>query len=880
MSPRFEEVVVFGVTSIVVALFAWIYTRDRQKRVALWMLGWIAIFIHFAAPAVDDLIPWLVRYTGWIKVVTLIVAGTCFLLSVSEVFVNRYRRIAFALLISGAAAVYATALFLHVGATWFFASLLAMSCVYGVIEALHFYGWRSLHLYSVFLLLPYGLWAAREALLGHPIHGLHFYLFGFFYVTGLVYFRHFRRFTPGVIFTSVSFIVWGSVFPIGYLLAVRHIGPGPTSFFWDLPKFFVAFGMIFTLFENQTEVANTVARQYQVLFEDNLAGVYVSTFEGKLLNCNGAFLRMYGFDSKEEAMAQPVDSLYSHPSERDQFLDDLGRDGQIVNYECTQRRKDGTLFWILERAIIIPCANGERVIEGTAIDITERKQHEMALKQSEECFATIFRQSPVGCGIVSLDGIFLDANDNLLRMLALPAEKVIGKSSLELGFWDSQQERDEFYQHLRAEGSVQNLEIKFKDAAGGQHIGLYFATILRIGDQECIFGMQLDQTEERELEAKFLQSQKMEALGRLAGGVAHDFNNLLGVIGGYAELLESKVENNENLARYCAKIIDTTQRASGLTRQLLTFSRKEIVRPIPLETTQALTDLTGILPRLIGEDIELVVDLRATGTVVIDKTHFEQIIFNVVINARDAMPGGGQLFIETEDLLRPVLTPSGSVTIGQYVAIRIRDTGAGMDEETQLHAFEPFYTTKEVGRGTGLGLATVYGIVQQCQGEISIQSTPRKGTQVNILLPVTAAPESALEDGSYGAIKKGQGNILLVEDEVELRNVNAEFLSGLGYKVTCAGSGPEALQLAAQNGQIDLVISDVVMPKMSGREFADRLIQIRPNTKLLYVSGYADDVVLQTGIPTQGMVFLQKPYSLKQLAGKVQSLLSVSTRSS
>jgi len=170
--------------------------------------------------------------------------------------------------------------------------------------------------------------------------------------------------------------------------------------------------------------------------------------------------------------------------------------------------------------------------------------------------------------------------------------------------------------------------------------------------------------------------------------------------------------------------------------------------------------------------------------------------------------------------------------------------------------------------------------VQQCQGEISIQSTPRKGTQVNILLPVTAAPESALEDGSYSAIKKGQGNILLVEDEVELRNVNAEFLSGLGYKVTCAGSGPEALQLAANNGQIDLVISDVVMPKMSGREFADRLLQIRPNTKLLYVSGYADDVVLQTGIPTQGMVFLQKPYSLKQLAGKVQSLLSVSTRSS
>jgi PAS domain S-box-containing protein len=875
MSPRFEELVVFGVTSIVVALFAWIYTRDRQKRAGLWMLGWIAIFVHFAAPALDNFVPPLMRYTNGIKVTTLIIAGTFFLLSVSEVFVSRRPRIAFSVLISGAAILYLTALFRHVHAGWFFAGLLAISSVYAAFQAVHFYGWRSPFLYSILLLIPYGIWGAYQALMGHPAHGLYFYLFGFFYVTGLVYFRHFRRFTPGVIFTSASFIVWGCVFPVGAFLAARHIGPGPLSFFWDVPKFFVAFGMIFTLFENQTEVANTVARQYQVLFEDNLAAVYVSTFEGRLLNCNSAFLKMYGFDTKEEAMSRPVDSLYSHPSGRDEFLDDLGRQGQIVNYECTQRRKDGTLFWILERAIIIPAASGDRLIEGTAIDITERKQNELALKQSEERFATIFRQSPVGCSILSMDGVFLNVNDNLLRMLALPAEKVIGKSAVDLGFWKSPQQRDEFHQRLRNEGSVQNLEIKFKDAAGGQHVGLYFATLVRIGDKECIFGMQLDQTEERELEAKFLQAQKMEALGRLAGGVAHDFNNLLGVIGGYAELLESKLESSESLRRYCTKIIDTTQRASGLTRQLLTFSRKEMVRPTPLQTGQALDELTAILPRLIGEDIELVANLRASGTVVIDKTHFEQIIFNIVINARDAMPGGGQLFIETEDILRPVLTSSGSVTIGQYVALRIRDTGVGMDEETQLHAFEPFYTTKQVGRGTGLGLATVYGIVQQCQGEISIQSSPRKGTQVNILLPATAAIETVPVDDFIDEMKKGQGNILLVEDEVELRNVNAEFLTSLGYKVICAGSGPEALELAADDGQIDLVISDVVMPKMSGREFADRLLQIRPSSKLLYVSGYADDVVLQTGIPMQGMVFLQKPYSLRQLARMVQSLLSV-----
>jgi two-component system, cell cycle sensor histidine kinase and response regulator CckA len=665
---------------------------------------------------------------------------------------------------------------------------------------------------------------------------------------------------------------------VAAILSAHGAGPGPGSFFWDLPKFFVAFGMILTLFETQTDVASAVALQYQVLFENNLAAVYVSTPEGKLINCNSAFLNMYGFQSKEQALECSAVFLYSYPEEREQFLIDLGRQGRVLNYECKQRRRDGTVFWILERATIVTDPDGNNFIEGAAIDITERKQSEIALKQSEERFATIFRQSPVGCGIVSLDGVFLNVNENLLRMLGLPAEKVIGKTGVELGLWHSQSHRDDFYRRLRADGAIQNMEIRFKDASGVEHIGLYFATLVRIGDKECIFGMQLDQTEQRALEAKFLQAQKMDALGRLAGGVAHDFNNLLGVIGGYAELLETKLENSDGLRRYCTKIIDATQRASGLTRQLLTFSRKEIVRPEPLQTGEALQELTAMLRRLIGEHIELSVNLRATGTVVIDKTHFEQIIFNIIINSRDAMPAGGQIFVATEDVLRPALTPSGTVAISRYVAIRIRDTGIGMDEETRLHAFEPFYTTKELGRGTGLGLATVYGIVQQCGGEIAIESTPRKGTQVNILLPVAVSDANGAGDPSQQEMKKGHGSILLVEDELDLRNVNAEFLIALGYSVTCAGSGPEALDVLTAIGQIDLVITDVVMPKMSGREFADQLLQLRPNTRLLFVSGYTDDIVLQNGISKQGMYFLQKPYSLKDLASKVQTLMATSVR--
>ncbi|HEY2361772.1 MAG TPA: PAS domain S-box protein [Candidatus Angelobacter sp.] len=878
MSPRLEEIVVFVLAAILVALFVWIYARDPQKTTRLWMLGWIAVLVHFAAPALDDFSPALVRFTWWLKGATLIVAGTFFLLSVSGVFSRHARRLAFIFFITAAAILYLTGMEMGYRSGWFYISLLVISSIYGIAQAIQFYGWKSPYLYSLLLLLPYAGWAIQRA--SHVMYrpGLLLYFFGFFYATGLAYFRRFNRYSPGVLLTTVSFVAWGCVFPFAVILQAYGMGPALSSDVWNLPKLFVAFGMILTLFENQAHMASKLARQYQVLFENNLAAVYVSTPEGKLLNCNSAFFRMYGFKSKEEALAHPTAFFYSQAGEREQFLNDLGRQGQVLNYECTQRRQDGTVFWILERATIVTDDEGESFIEGTAIDITERKQNEIALQQSEERFATIFRQSPVGCGIMSLDGTFLDVNDNLLRMLALPAEKVIGKSAVELGFWKSQAERDEFYRRLRTEGSLQNVEIKFKDATGFEHVGLYFATLVRIGDKECMFGMQLDQTEERALEAKFLQAQKMESLGRLAGGIAHDFNNLLGVIGGYAELLEAKLERTEALRRYCDKIIDTTQRAGSLTRQLLTFSRKEILRPVPLQTGEALQELNAILPRLIGEDIELIVNLRATGTVVIDKTHFEQIIFNVVINARDAMPQGGQLTITTEDMLRPVLTPADSIAIGQYVAIRIRDTGIGMDEETRLHAFEPFYTTKEVGRGTGLGLATVYGIVQQCHGEIAIESSPRKGTLVNILLPVAPSDAAVAAKDQHEEMRNGQGNILLVEDELDLRNVSAEFLNSLGYSVTCACSGPEALDLLATADQIDLVITDVVMPKMSGREFANQLLQVRPNTRLLYVSGYADDIVLHNGISRDGMFLLQKPYSLKQLARKVQTLMATPIR--
>ena len=875
MSPHFEQVVVFSVMSVLVTLFTWIYLRDPQQRVGLWMIGWVAIFTHFAAHLMWSFSLLPENWAALFHVATLEIAGVSFVLSVSEVFSTPRRRLFYIVAMGAPSVVYLICLIWTPKQFWIFPILLSASLIAVSVRTVIHYGQRNFTPYLWLVILgPYFAWTLLHILRGDPDAGISFYLAMYFVVAGVLYMRHYRRFTPGVTTTSVAFIAWGLVWPVGDYLAHLHIGPPDESVFWDLPKYFVAFGMILTLFENETAIANRVADRYQILFEGNLAGVYVSTISGRMLDCNSAFFKMYGYESKEEVRLLPAECLYASRADRAAFLDQLHHFGHVINYECRQRKKDGTVFWILERATIVSEPSGRKLIEGTAIDITERKQTEMALRQSEERFSTIFRNSPAGCGIVSLEGVFLNVNDALLKMFGRPAEEVIGKTGVELGLWKSQEERNVFYQRLRAEGSIKNMELIFKDAAGNPRVCLYFGTLVRVGDRECIFGMQLDYTEQRELEAKFLQAQKMEALGRLAGGIAHDFNNLLGVIGGYAELLESRLNQNETYRRYCSKILETTQRASGLTSQLLTFSRKEIARPAPMKPNKAIRELAGILPRLIGEDIEMVLDLKSNGTIVIDKIHFEQIIFNIVVNSRDAMPNGGQLTITTEDTPRPMLDSSGKVTTGDFVSITISDTGIGMDEETRLHACEPFFTTKTGGRGTGLGLSTVYGIVHQCRGDLSIKSQLNQGTQITILLPATKEMVVSEKEKIVPELLRGAGHILLVEDEIELRNANAEFLTSVGYSVICAGSGIEALEILSNGHSIDLVISDVVMPKMSGREFADRLQALRPSTKVLFISGYTDDVILQAGISASGTPFLQKPFTLRQLATKVQELLS------
>ena len=874
MSAQVEQIAIFSVMSFLVLLFGWTYMRDRQQHIAYWMLGWIAIFIHFAAQLLFSFSLLSPIWTAFVRVATLLVAGISFHLSVSEVFNTRRRRALYICLVGAPAILYLLFMLWGPRTPVVFPLLLALSVsAVAAISFLH-HG-RGLYFFSVFVpVAMYSGWAIRESATGNPMAGLNFYLSIFFLVAGLLYWRKHRRFSPGVMTTSVAFVLWGLIFPASQILSARHIGPPFDSIFWDMPKYFVAFGMILTLYENQTERANIVAGEYQVLFEGNLAGVYVATLQGQLIDCNTAFVNMYGYATKEEILAISAPQLYDEPGEWKWLSNRVKDYGQVINYECRQRKRDGSTFWILERATIMTDPAGQGLIEGTAIDITERKQSEMALKQSEELFSTIFQHSPVGCAILTLECVFLNVNENLLKLIGQTAEQVIGRNALEFGLFGAEDDQARFFQQLRAEGSIKEKELEFFDTGGQKHFARCFANLVRIGDRECIFGMILDRTEERELEAKFLQAQKMESLGRLAGGVAHDFNNLLGVIGGYAELLEARLNDDGKNLRYCRKIMEATQRAGGLTAQLLTFSRKEISQPSPLQPSRVIQELAGILSRLIGEDVHTGFDLRSSGTTIIDKAHFEQIIFNIAVNARDAMPRGGDLRITTEDIDSPVLLASGNIGTRPYISIKILNTGAGMDEKTRLRAFEPFFTTKSMGRGTGLGLSTVYGIVQQCGGEINIESELGKGTCVNILIPAIGDSEPGAPSESSEELLRGAGQILLVEDEPELLSTNAEFLISLGYSVSCAGDGHEGLELARRMPQIDLAISDVVMPRMNGREFMDKLLLIHPGTKILFVSGYADDVVLRAGISRLGTPFLHKPFSLKELGRIVRNLIT------
>lgn len=387
-----------------------------------------------------------------------------------------------------------------------------------------------------------------------------------------------------------------------------------------------------------------------------------------------------------------------------------------------------------------------------------------------------------------------------------------------------------------------------------------------------------DVTERRNLEDQLRQSQKLEAVGRLAGGLAHDFNNILTAIAGFAELTLLKLPAADPLARNVEEILTAANQASALTRQLMAFSRKQVLEPRVLDLNAVITGLEPMLRRLIGEDVDLITRLEPDlGAIRADPNHVEQIILNLAINAREAMPEGGRLMIDTTDvdLDEAYTRVHVGARPGPHVMLAVSDTGFGMDAETQAHIFEPFFTTKERGRGSGLGLSTVYGIVKQTGGSIRVYSEPSRGTTFRLYFPrirgkIEAIPRIEVDETP----PTGTETVLLVEDDAMVRRVTREMLEGAGYTVIEAREGQEALEMVrTHTGVIDLMITDVVMPRMSGRETADRLTALRPTMKILYVSGYTDDAIVHHGLLEPGLAFLQKPFSRIVLTRKVREVL-------
>src|SRR5213593_2332221 len=516
----------------------------------------------------------------------------------------------------------------------------------------------------------------------------------------------------------------------------------------------------------------------------------------------------------------------------------------------------------------------------------ERHRTEAALRASEVSYSTLVEHSPVGIYRSNREGRFLSVNAALDRILGhAPAAEVLQLDMARDVYADPAERRRLLERDTYTDRQYDEVEATWKRKDGARLTVQLSVRAVRQGARvEYYETFVRDVTEQRRLQQQLVQSQKMEAVGRLAGGIAHDFNNLLTVITSYSDLLLQDLGGEDPKREDVEQVRKAAEGAAALTRQLLAFSRQQVLAPRVVSLSVVVQGVEKMLRRVIGEDVDLVTALDLNvGSVKADVGQLEQVLMNLAVNARDAMPTGGKLTIETANVEHdPDYAREREATLlRRFVMLAVSDTGIGMDEATKARIFEPFFTTKEPGKGTGLGLATVYGIVQQAGGFIWVYSEPGHGTTFKIYLPQVEAPlEGRAVGAAPGDLPRGTETILLVEDAAAVRAVTRQVLERQGYTVLEAAHGAAALQTAAGHpGPIHLLLTDVVMPVLSGRQLADQLARLRPDAKVLYASGYTDDAVVRHGVLEAGISYLQKPFTADSLARKVREVLDRPTRS-
>ena len=615
-------------------------------------------------------------------------------------------------------------------------------------------------------------------------------------------------------------------------------------------------------------------KRLRILAEASFEGLAFSE-NGIVTETNDQTARMLGY-SREEMVGRPISDFVAFES-RAQVLQAVQTDN-TETYEHMLLRKDGSVFPVETCARLLQ--TGGRKTRVTAIrDITERKRAEQAHQQSEERFAKAFGSSPEGISISTQnEGRLLEVNDAYVRMMGYERSELIGKSVKELKLW-APGEREQVMAKLQESGAVRDYNTTYRTKEGRIREAQISIDQIQVQDEPCLLVTIRDVTESHLMEQQLRAAQKMEAVGRLAGGVAHDFNNVLMIISGAAQMMKGGTHDDRK-ARYLPQILSATEKAASLTKQLLAFSRQQVLHPDVLDLNIVVSELWNILPRLLGEDVETVLHLGSDlGKVSADRGQIEQVIMNLAVNARDAMPEGGKLVVETANakLDDATLGPLTEIPTGDFVMLAVTDTGVGMDAETQANIFEPFFTTKEVGKGTGLGLATAYGIVKQSAGYITVYSQPGLGTTFKVYLPRVREKATSLPVTGSRPVAGGTETLLLVEDEPALRELVSESLRSTGYTVLEAGNRLEALNICrSHQGPIHVLISDVVLPGGGGPDLAKAALETRPDLRVIYMSGYTDRVVGSELIGGNA-IFLQKPFSLEVLARKLRSLLGRET---